>query len=246
METTYIVEVLTIVFFAALVQSIVGFGYALLAAPLLTLIMGPKEMVVFLLFSGFYLNSIIFCQIMSEVSVKDIKYLFLGNLFGVIPGMYLLKTINVPMFKLFIGVVLLVSVFFIMSKFTWKSNNSKLEEAIFGFFSGFLGASSSVSGPPIILHMFNKLNDKVQIRARMVTFFTFGTLAIILILFFSGSFPASAAIGLPIYALPVVIIAAKLGKKIFYHINHDVFRKMAIGLILISSLTMLYGGYNGL
>ena len=48
------------------------------------------------------------------------------------------------------------------------------------------------------------------------------------------------------YALPVVIIATELGKKIFFHINHELFEKIAIGLILISSFTMLYGGYTGL
>lgn len=183
---------------------------------------------------------------MKEIPLKDLKYLFLGNIIGVLPGMYILKTINIPMFKLFIGVVLLVSVVFIAFKFTWKINNVKLEEIVFGFLSGLLGASTSVSGPPIILCMFNKFNNKAQIRARLVAFFTFGTLAIILILFFSGAFPLSSALGLPIYALPVLIIAAKLGKYLFYHINQTVFRNMAIGLILLSSITMLYGGYKGL
>ena len=239
-------EVLAIVFLAAIVQSIVGFGYALIAAPLLTLIMGPKEMVVFLLFSGFYLNFLIFFQIRKEVSMKHIKYLFLGNLFGILPGLYILKTINVPLFKLFIGCVLLISVIIITSKFTWKITNVKIEETVFGFFSGLLGASTSVSAPPMILHMFNRFNDKVQIRSRLVTFFTFGTLAIIVIFFFSGVFPLKAAVGLPIYALPVTIIASQIGKKIFFHINHEVFKKMAIGLILLSSLTLIYGGYKGL
>lgn len=246
MEITYVVQVLSIVFFAALIQSIAGFGYALLAAPLLTLIMEPKEIVTFLLFSGMYLNAIIFFQVMKDVCLKDIKYLFIGNTVGIIPGMLILRTINVPIFKLFIGVILLFSVATIISKFTWKIKNVKREEVITGFVAGLLGASTTMGAPPMILHMFNRLKDKAQIRARLVAFFTLGTLMMAVIFVFSGTIEIKEAVGLPVYALPVVMFASALGKKIFFHINHELFEKLAICLILASSFTMLYGGYTGL
>lgn len=246
MEYLYMAKVLIVVFSAALVQSIVGFGYALLAAPLLTLIMGPKEMVVFLLFSGLYLRFYMFYRVHKEVVMADIKYLILGNILGIIPGIYILKVINVPMFKLFIGVVLLISVLLINFQFKWKSKSLTFDGLLFGFFSGFLGSSTSVSGPPIVLYMLNTFEDKAKIRTTMITFFTFGTIITLLGLFIAGTFKPSAALGLPIYSIPFVMLAAKIGERIFYHMNQKVFRRLVILLILISSLALLYGGYRGL
>lgn len=244
MEYIYIAKVLAVVFSAALVQSIVGFGYALLAAPMLTLIMGPKEMVVFLLFSGLYLRLYMFYREYKGIVIRDIKYLILGNVLGIIPGVYILKVINVPMFKLFIGVVLLISVIFINFKIKWKSKSLTFDGMLFGFFSGFLGSSTSVSGPPIVMYMLNTFEDKSKIRTTMIAFFTFGTMMTLTGLFIAGTFEPSAALGLPIYSIPFVMLAAKIGEKIFYHMNQDVFRKIIILLIFISALALLYGGYS--
>lgn len=246
MEYLYMAKVLIVVFSAALVQSVVGFGYALLAAPILTLIMGPKEMVVFLLFSGLYLRVYMFYRVHKEVVLRDIKYLILGNILGIIPGIYILKVINVPMFKLFIGVVLLISVALINFKLKWKSRSLTFDGLLFGFLSGFLGSSTSVSGPPIVMYMLNTFEEKSKLRTTMIAFFTFGTILTLTGLFIAGTFKPSAAFGLPIYSIPFVMLAAKIGEKIFYRMNQEKFRKLIIFLILISAVALLYGGYSEL
>ncbi len=52
MFTPEAVAIFTIIFFSSFLQTITGFGYALAAAPLLALVMSPKDAVMFVLFTG--------------------------------------------------------------------------------------------------------------------------------------------------------------------------------------------------
>lgn len=245
MEFLFLAKVLLVAFSTALIQSIVGIGYALLSAPILTYIMGPKDMVVFILFSDLYLSLIMFYRIREKVNLKSITFLFFGSTLGIIPGIYLLKVINLAMFKMFIGIILLLALISLNLKYSWK-RNFKRDGIIFGFLSGFLGASSSVSGPPLVIYALNTYKDKEKIRNTLITFFTVGTLTTLTFLFFAGELDLKVAIGLPFYAVPFLILASKCGEVIFYKLNLEVFRKLVLVLIFVSGIIILYGGYKTL
>jgi uncharacterized protein len=151
MIETNILIVGIIIFVAALCRSTFGFGDALIAMPLLALVMDIQLATPIVAVSGFLISMAILLKNRQKIMFREIRWLILFSVLGIPIGILYLKYSDPALIKIFLGIVLVVfSIFKLMrpSGALLKTNKSAF---IYGFVSGVLGGAYNTNGPPIII-----------------------------------------------------------------------------------------------
>lgn len=172
----FVLVVASLILFAAtFFSTVTGFGFALIAAPVLTLVMGPKETVVFVIVAGVVVRVIMMWRTWGEFEWRTVLITAGGSLLGIIPGAYLLKVADANHLKILLGVALLVVTVLMELKFVPEVKNKTLGRMTAGFLSGFFSATTSISGPPIALYFLSENMEKNLLRSNMIWIFAIGS-----------------------------------------------------------------------
>ena len=163
-----------IFFLTSLAYSTFGFGYAMISIPLLSLVLAPKTAVPLSLFMGLGISCYLVISSYKDINIKQILYLLIGSAIGVPFGVLILKNISPEILKIAINAIIITSAIILFFK---KGKNilyvnTKLITILVGFLSGFLGGSTGISGPPVILYGLNQKWDKNVFRGNLLNYFT--------------------------------------------------------------------------
>lgn len=219
-----------IILFSSLIQSITGFGFAVVGTPLLLFIMEPRQVVSLMTFGALLLNLMVIYKTRGKSDPKVIWPLFMASLFGIIPGVYILKIIDPSILKLCIGILILLVAFFMASNYVVTIKREKLATILVGIVSGFMGGATSLSGPPVALFLMNQQQDKEAFRANLVRFFCFGNIATLIIMYYMDTVDTGVFTQL-IYAIPGVLVGVWLGEKAFTKVSPKFFRGLTLAII---------------
>lgn len=100
-------EVLTVLFLATLIRSVFGFGEALVAVPLLALVMPVEVAAPIAALVSITVAGIVIVQDWQKIHVRSAGRLVISSLFGIPLGLVLLKTVAEPIVKAILGVVII-------------------------------------------------------------------------------------------------------------------------------------------
>ncbi len=132
--TTSGIIAMSLIFIGAFVQTSIGFGLAIISAPLLYLISTkyvPAPIVMVALFVSL-LNAY---KYRSNVSVGGLKMALIGRVPGSLAGGVLLVMVSTKMLSLWLGLLVLFSV--VVSLLPFRIEPTSTRMGIAGFFSGF-------------------------------------------------------------------------------------------------------------
>ncbi|MDR3584048.1 MAG: sulfite exporter TauE/SafE family protein [Desulfosporosinus sp.] len=219
-----------IILFSSLIQSITGFGFAVVGTPLLLFFMEPRQVVSLMNFDALLLNLMVIYKTRGRSDPKVIWPLFTASLFGIIPGVYILKVIDPSILKLCIGIIILLVACLMASNYAVTIKREKLATVLVGILSGFMGGSTSLSGPPVALFLMNQQQDKEAFRANLVRFFCLGNIATLIIMYYMDTLDTSVFTQL-IYAIPGVLVGVWLGEKAFAKVSPKFFRWLTLSII---------------
>jgi uncharacterized membrane protein YfcA len=140
--------------------------------------------------------------------------------------------------KIYIG--LLITGFSIASLtgFQKKIENEKLGYAIVGLLSGFLGGSTSIAGPPVVLFLNNQGTSKQEFRANMIAFLLI-IYCVTIPVFYLNSLLTVSILTSSVYLIPAVLVSAFLGTKLSYRVDEALFRKIVLFVVSIAGLTSI-------
>ena len=151
---TTIAAVCGIVFVASVLQRTVGFGFALLAVPLLTFAVPAKSAVVITLIDGTVTSTWMLLHLRRRVEPEATRRLGVGAVLGAPVGVLVLRVIAPDSLRLLVGVTTCVAA-------AWIIGSSHLGGAdvaptprwrtvSLGFVSGVLSTSVATNGPPVV------------------------------------------------------------------------------------------------
>jgi uncharacterized membrane protein YfcA len=216
-----------IVMLGAFVQTAIGFGLAVVAAPILYFI-DPYYVPAPITVCALVLS---LCNVYSHrghVSFKGLGNAVIGRIPGSILGAALLLWIDKDWLALWIGLSVLVAVAVSMSSLRWQPTPGRMMFA--GFMSGFMGTSSSIGGPPMaLLWQHQEVN---LIRANLAAFFVVSCLMSLLVLAPIGQF-GSRQIMLSLPLLPATLLGFVLAQRSMKRIPH---RQLRSGSLLLCSI----------
>ena len=139
-----IVIAVAVIFVGSYVQSSIGFGLAIIAAPVLFFI-DPVYVPAPITISAFTLSLANAAKHWHSISFEGLKFAIIGRIPGTIAGGLLLFWIGQEQLALWLGISVIVAVLLSFSNVVLKPTPSALLSA--GFLSGFMGTSTSIGGP---------------------------------------------------------------------------------------------------
>lgn len=219
-----------------------GFGFALVATPLLSLFISPKEAVLFIILLSIVLRTINMIKVWGTFDWNVVLVGTLGSMAGTIPGSWILKIFEISELQVFLGSVLLLVTIVMGCDVRLTASNKTVGRFFAGFFSGFFGSSTSVSGPPLMLYFLTEEMPKERLRANMVMIFSFGGFIMLLGSYLAGTLGLVDDLHLLAAMVPALLIGTYIGEKAFYKINQHLFRRLALIIVCVGAVMMLVNG----
>lgn len=164
----------------------------------------------------------------------------LPGLLGVPIGVMLLDSIDVETLRICIAILLIIYGGYFSFRAALPSiatQTPKIDVAV-GLISGMLGGMTSVSGALPVMWLSMRPWSKGEIRAVLQPFNMLILSATATLLFFKGAYDETVVTSL-LVAIPVALIASRLGIFVFKRLSDMLFRRVLIGLSLLMGLGLL-------
>lgn len=223
-----IVIAVAVIFVGSYVQSSIGFGLAIIAAPVLFFI-DPLYVPAPITISAFTLSLANAAKHWHSISFEGLKFAIIGRIPGTVAGGLLLFWIGQEQLALWLGISVIVAVLLSLSNVVLKPTPGALFSA--GFLSGFMGTSTSIGGPPMALLYQHEEND--FIRANMAAFFCVSCLMSLIMLATVGQFGMEhVLISLPL--MPATLLGYWVAMKTLHSISHENLRHFSLLICAIA------------
>ena len=217
---------------ASIVQGITGFGFALIAVPMLSLFIPElRNITPIIVIYSFLTNIIIVYKTRQSIDLKKILPLIIFGILATPLGTYILLYVNVNTLKIIVGAIITITALAMLKNYKINIKNQNISYGVVGLLSGFLNGSTGLSGPPVVLFLTNQNTDKDVFRANL-TFYGIATNIFAIILFISEGIINTSVLNFSAIYLPALIIGVFSGIRISSKINETLFKTLTIYLIL--------------
>ena len=211
-STSLLVTVLSILFISTFIRSALGFGDALIAMPLLALVVGMQVTTPLVAFGGSTIAITILLKGWRSVDFKAAWRLIASSLVGIPIGLFFLKTAPEPAIKATLGILLIA--FGLYNLITPKLptfGNEKLAY-VFGLIAGVLGGAYNTNGPPVVVYGTLRGWSPDSFRTTLQAYFLL-TGGMILISHGLAGLWTPTVLRLYAYALPIIMLGIFLGGR---------------------------------
>ncbi|MGJ8690511.1 MAG: sulfite exporter TauE/SafE family protein [Gammaproteobacteria bacterium] len=219
-----------IIVMGAFVQTAIGFGLAVVAAPILYFI-DPFYVPAPITVCALVLSVLNVISFRGQASFRGLGNAIIGRIPGSLMGGALLLWIDKEWLALWIGLSVLGAVGVSLTSLRWHPTPGRMMFA--GFMSGFMGTSSSIGGPPMALLWQHQ--DVNLIRANLAAFFTISCLMSLAVLTPLGQF-GSRQIILALPLLPATVVGFFIAKRTMRHVPHRQLRIASLTLCSIAGM----------
>ena len=235
-----------IIFIGSFFATVSGFGFALVATPLLAMIMPVKWAIIFILVLTVVLRILTMWRVWGEFNWKTVALTSIGSFVGMLPGSKVLHFISITHLQIFLGVVLLLATALMSLQYTVLIKNKTAGRLGAGILSGFFGACTSVSGPPLVLYFPNERTDKTEMRANMI--WIFGVTGVLMVgaSYWAGNIGTVGDWSYLYSMIPATFIGVLAGERMFRYLNQHLFRRLSLMIVLVGAVMMLFNGIREL
>ena len=221
---------------AAAVQAATGFGFALTAVPLLTLVLGPQSAVVTVLVVGLVLSVGVAVRERGHVRRRDAVTVGLAGLVGMPIGLLALSTASERALTVMISLVLLGSIL-LLGRGLRLPRGPRTEIGA-GLLSGVLLTSTSMNGPPLVVAFQAQRLPPREMRATLATIFVLHGAVAVALVAVAGQVTAAAAVTAAV-GIPAIAIGWFAGDRIFRRLDATAFRRVVLGMLTVTALVAL-------
>ncbi|UJF22677.1 sulfite exporter TauE/SafE family protein [Shewanella sp. OMA3-2] len=229
-----------IIFCGALTQSLIGFGLAVVASPLLYIV-DPQLVPVPVIVMGFSISLMTLFRERGHLQFNGLQYALIGRVPGGFLGASLL--LFAPQAVLGLAIAGIVFTAVLLSVFKLSAPVNRITLFIAGFVSGIFGNIAAIGGPPMAILLSGK--DASQFRAALSAFFIFSSMIALAILASVG-LVESKHIGLSLMLLPSVIAGYIIAGRIVGRVDKNKTRKATLVLCTLSALLLTIKSFGSL
>lgn len=234
------ISLLIIIFITAgFARSAMGFGDAVIAMPLLILLLGAQQATPLFAITGNALTWVIIATDWKVIDIKAVWKMVVGAIPGIILAVWVLQK-GEEAIVLFLAILLLgngVMSFIKTPKIPerWASPLAWIA----GFFSGFSGGSTNLFGPPVAIYGAGMGWSPKVFRASMQSYFLPAGMIVLAGHGMAGLWTKDI-LYTTLYILPASLIGLYFGKKVNDQISKAMFQKVLAILFVLMSGLMFY------
>lgn len=233
------VGVVMIIFVATLVRSSLGFGDALLAMPLLGMLVGFPIATPLMGMVAPTISSLILVSDWRKVDWQINRHLILATILGIPFGLLLLRYAPDLWVKGILGVLLIGFGLFRLIKPNTPELKQRRFAYLFGVVAGILGAAYNTNGPPVVVYGSLRRWSPERFRATLQGYF-FPTGMFILLGQAAAGLWSAHVLRLYFCSLPFVLIAIWIGGRLNRLISFGNFERVVfIALVVFGAMLLL-------
>lgn len=204
-----VIFIALLLFVSSAVQGVLGFGFAVIASPIIVQI-NPNLVPQLLALLGLPIALRVFFREKDGVDLSKVKPLIVGRLLGGPIGLFLLLNLSEKYLSIAVGVIVLIGG--LGSFFGWVINRNNLNSFFAGTFSGIFGMVAAVGGPPVAL--LYRSTKSQEFRPSLNSVFSIGILITLSLLVLSGNLFTDHLL-LFVLFLPFVLFGVRVSSSIF-------------------------------
>jgi len=233
---------LFLIFLAAgFTQGVTGFGFGLLAIPLLSLFIDIKTAVPLCSLLGILITAFLSLRLRKHIDQRKILPLLLGCIPGVAIGTLFLKTAPPALLSMLMGIMLMAYVLYRLTGRQQPRSINARWAYVAGFFTGAISSAFSAGGPPTIIYTTLRGWDKNEIKATLSGFFLVGGLTVITAHALTG-LTTRLVLHYFMLSAPVVIGGVFAGSLLYDRIDTGGYLKLLHYLLLAMGILMIWKG----
>ncbi|MEU8357080.1 sulfite exporter TauE/SafE family protein [Nonomuraea sp. NPDC048882] len=238
---TTLLAAAVIILLASTVHAVTGFGYALVATPLLALTVDPHTAVVATTMSALAMTITIGVRQRHHAEWKVAMIAMAGILLGMPLGLWVYGATSERVLTALIGIGVLGCTLMVWRRVKVPGNVPVLVGV--GLLSGALSTSTGTNGPPMVAAFQGMGYDPHKFRATLAAVFA-GTSVFSLIGFAVAGQVNSQSLWIGLVGVPVVQLGYFIGDAVFSRIDPDRFRRVVLLALIVSAGMTLFSALN--
>ncbi len=230
--------VAAVVLFAAVVQGVSGFGFSLVAVPLLALSAGPKDAVVLASVLAVLSTAGLAVRFRAQVDRPPARRLLAGACAGLPLGAYVLVVVPARALLLAIGAVVLVSTVVLArrpARPVAAGRGGRAADVGSGVVCGLLTTSVGTNGPPVVLRLQAHGLAAGPFRATASAVFVVCNLAAVVIFAAAGRVDGGLLLQAAV-AVPALVVGLWAGDRVHRRLPAERFRALVLGLMVLTAV----------
>jgi uncharacterized membrane protein YfcA len=239
MSPTTALAIVAVVALAGAVQSMTGFGFALLAVPLLSFAVDAKVAVVLATTLGFAGSAWLAHRERASCDRRTARLMILGAAIGSPIGLVVLEVASERTLRF--GLAAMIAVFLVINlRGVRLEQSSTSTDLAFGTISGVLNTSLATNGPPLVMVLHARHLAPAAFRATLgLVFAVSGTLAIVL--FAASSRYDGETLRALAVASPALLSGMAIGRIGATRVPVSMFRHAVMGLLAVTAAASFVG-----
>lgn len=234
-----LILILLVTLFASFTHTLVGFGSALIAMPILTKIVGIQLAAPLVALIVLTMELFLLIRYREAFNLRVVWRLIAGAAVGIPLGVWALRKVDEKIILSVLGVVLIIYALYALLRFRLPELQHPSWAYGFGFVAGLLNGAYNTSGPPVIIYGNCRGWEPMEFKANLQGFFTVAGLWVIANHAFNGNL---TPLVWQHYLLSSVAIAFGLwlGLKLDRYIEQAIFRKIVLTMLILLGVMMFF------
>lgn len=233
-----ILSVCAVLFLSTFIRSTFGFGDALIAMPLLALVVGIKIATPLVAFAATTIAATILLNSWRDADMRAAWRLIVSSIAGIPFGLWVLNVAPEGVVKAILGVILILFGLYNLIQPRMTALESNKWAFALGFAGGVLGGAYNTNGPPVVLYGTLRRWPPARFRATLQGYFL-PTGFFILLGHGLGGLWTTQVLQLFAIALIPILLAIFAGKKINEHINPSRFERLIYAVLIIFGVLLI-------
>ena len=216
-----------VVVFAAVLRAFTGFGFALAAVPVFSLLMTPVQAVVLSIMLTLVVSLATLKTFWGHFSIKSLLPMISFSLLGTTVGTYFLGMLSVSSFQLWIGLCVIGACAVLTFYRPKHTQPSPAWSRVAGLLSGLMNGFFAIPGPPMVVYAVATQPSPEKTRSLLMSFFLFSS-GFGLVSTSAAGYVSLGSVWLFLFTFPAMYLGDKLGYRLFKRYGTRLYRRVAL------------------
>ena len=231
-----------VILFGGFVKGLSGFGTVLVIIPLLMVYIDIKTVIPLIYLLEFVGTVLLLIQLLKSLNWKEVYPLLVGFVPGVMIGVFCLKTFDMGILRLILGIILIAysvyGLFFEISNIKiWKG-----WAYLVGFLSGGLGGTIGANGPPVIIYTSAQQWSNDKIRVTLQGFFSLACPITIIMQAYHGLI-TTAVVKYFGFSLLIFLLGIYIGSRFYGTLRNKTYKRVIFVMLAFLGLLTIYRAF---
>ncbi len=233
-----------IAFLAAFVQGVTGFGSALVAMPLLALVLEVRDAAALVALLSLAINSVLLLPARRELPWRRITLLLTGSLAGIPAGVYFLAAADARFARALLGAVLIVMSTALLCERRLPIGEGSGAALAVGAIAGMLGGAFNTNGPVVTIYASARGWGKREMHAALQLNFLVSGL-VIAALHGAAGITSRPVLIASLATLPFLAAGSLAGWAVHRHVGEEQYRMLLRIALLAAGVSLLAAAARG-